>query len=226
LHHYAASTAETPLMADPLPNFPRLCALALFGRRSVERAETPCCRRPKTSNEQTSSPSPRHKAPNDADGRTIPCGVAALETSVDARGRAEAGRQSSTPATATDRFNVQDVKRSPQASSGDQPAAALRILWGCCLVHPPRHLAVVWLALGRYSLADLRCCLADAGRSLGWRLVNDGLLVLLLQIDGAILIIWGIVEFNAPAPASGVTSVFGYGTAMKIASPMSEFPTC
>jgi hypothetical protein len=46
------------------------------------------------------------------------------------------------------------------------------------------------------------------------------------RFDGAILIIWGIVEFNAPAPASGVTSVFGYGTAMKIASPMSEFPTC
>ena len=35
-----------------------------------------------------------------------------------------------------------------------------------------------------------------------------------LQIDGAILIIWGIVEFNAPAPAPGVTSVSGYATAM------------
>src|ERR1700741_4799586 len=33
----------------PVPNFPRLRALALFGRRSVERAEPPCCRRPKTS---------------------------------------------------------------------------------------------------------------------------------------------------------------------------------
>jgi hypothetical protein len=35
-----------------------------------------------------------------------------------------------------------------------------------------------------------------------------------LQIDGAILIIWGIVEFNAPAPGPGVTSVSGYATAM------------
>jgi hypothetical protein len=59
-----------------------------------------CC------HEQTSSPSPRHKAPNDAEafrfegspsGRTIPCGVAALEASVEARGRFEGGRQSSTP---------------------------------------------------------------------------------------------------------------------------------
>ena len=32
-----------------MPNLPRLRALALFGRRSVERAEPPCCRRPKTS---------------------------------------------------------------------------------------------------------------------------------------------------------------------------------
>ena len=31
-----------------MPNFPRLRALALFGRRPVERAEPPCCRRPKT----------------------------------------------------------------------------------------------------------------------------------------------------------------------------------
>src|SRR5882762_2641071 len=36
------------LAAQPVPNFPRLRALALFGRRSVERAEPPCCRRPKT----------------------------------------------------------------------------------------------------------------------------------------------------------------------------------
>src|SRR5215475_2092128 len=35
--------------AEPVPNFPRLRALALFGRRSVEPAEPPCCRRPKTS---------------------------------------------------------------------------------------------------------------------------------------------------------------------------------
>ena len=42
------------------------------------------------------------------------------------------------------------------------------------------------------------------------------------QIDGAILIIWGTVEFNAPAPARGVTSVPGYATAMKIASPMPD----
>jgi hypothetical protein len=32
-----------------VPNFPRLRALALFGRRSVERAEPRSCRRPKTS---------------------------------------------------------------------------------------------------------------------------------------------------------------------------------
>ena len=44
--------------------------------------------------------------------------------------------------------------------------------------------------------------------------VADGRLP--LQIDGAILIIWGIVEFNAPAPAPG------YATAMKIASPMPD----
>ena len=31
-----------------MPNLPRLRALALFGRRSVEPAEPPCCRRPKT----------------------------------------------------------------------------------------------------------------------------------------------------------------------------------
>src|SRR5215468_7622729 len=34
--------------AQPVPNLPRLRALALFGRRSVEPAEPPCCRRPKT----------------------------------------------------------------------------------------------------------------------------------------------------------------------------------
>src|SRR5215469_18361253 len=31
-----------------MPNLPRLRALALFGRRSVEPAEPLCCRRPKT----------------------------------------------------------------------------------------------------------------------------------------------------------------------------------
>ena len=50
--------------------------------------------------------------------------------------------------------------------------------------------------------------------------VGDGRLP--LQIDGAILIIWGIVEFNAPAPAPGVTSVPGYATAMKIATSMPD----
>ena len=35
------------LAAKPVPNFPRLRALALFRRRSVERAELPCRRRPK-----------------------------------------------------------------------------------------------------------------------------------------------------------------------------------
>ena len=34
--------------------------------------------------------------------------------------------------------------------------------------------------------------------------------------------IWGIGEFNAPAPAPGVTSVPGYATAMRIAHPMPD----
>ena len=37
------------LAARSVPNCPRLRALALFGRRSGEPAEPPCCRRPKTS---------------------------------------------------------------------------------------------------------------------------------------------------------------------------------
>jgi hypothetical protein len=41
-----------------------------------------------------------------------------------------------------------------------------------------------------------------------------------------ILIIWGIVEFNAPALAPGVTSVPGYATAMKIATSMPTFAKC
>src|SRR6516225_4804193 len=36
------------LVAPPVPYLPRLRALALFGRRSVERAEPLSCRRPKT----------------------------------------------------------------------------------------------------------------------------------------------------------------------------------
>ena len=36
------------LAAPSVPNFPRLRALALFGRRPVEPAEPPSCRRPKT----------------------------------------------------------------------------------------------------------------------------------------------------------------------------------
>jgi hypothetical protein len=47
------------LAAQPVLNFPRLRALALFGRRSVERAEPPCCRRPKTSTIADSIRSPR-----------------------------------------------------------------------------------------------------------------------------------------------------------------------
>jgi len=42
------------------------------------------------------------------------------------------------------------------------------------------------------------------------------------QIDGAILIIWGTVEFNAPAPAPRCDFRPGYATAMKIASPMPD----
>jgi hypothetical protein len=41
-----------------------------------------------------------------------------------------------------------------------------------------------------------------------------------------ILIIWGIVEFNAPALAPGVTSVPGYATAMRIATSMPTFAKC
>src|SRR5215471_16215875 len=36
------------MLAPPMPYLPRLRALALFGRRSVERAEPLRCRRPKT----------------------------------------------------------------------------------------------------------------------------------------------------------------------------------
>jgi hypothetical protein len=49
LMRVAAETADLKVLAaSPLPNLPRLRALALFGRRSVERAEPLCCRRPKT----------------------------------------------------------------------------------------------------------------------------------------------------------------------------------
>src|ERR1700751_4218520 len=41
--------AEMPTAFFSVPHFPRLRALALFGRRSVEPAEPPSCRRPKTS---------------------------------------------------------------------------------------------------------------------------------------------------------------------------------
>src|SRR5215831_2853283 len=49
-HHRALRQHIIPiaLAAQPVPNLPRLRALALFGRRSVEPAEPPCCRRPKT----------------------------------------------------------------------------------------------------------------------------------------------------------------------------------
>ena len=53
---------------------------------------------------------------------------------------------------------------------------------------------------------------------MGWRLT------LPLQIDGAILIIWGIVEFNASVPAPGVTSVPGYVAAMKVAPDARHSP--
>ena len=71
---------------------------------------------------------------------------------------------------------------------------------------------VVWLALGgsplsrRWPSLLSRWCWLVIGPVVveGW--VGDGRLP--LQIDGAILIIWGAVEFYAPAPAPGVTSVF------------------
>ena len=49
--HQARRRHQIPiaLAAPSVPNFPRLRALALFGRRSVGPAESPCCRRPKTS---------------------------------------------------------------------------------------------------------------------------------------------------------------------------------
>src|SRR5215469_12025847 len=52
-HHRARRQHIIPiaLAARPVPNFPRLRALALFRRRSVEPAEPPSCRRPKTSTE-------------------------------------------------------------------------------------------------------------------------------------------------------------------------------
>ena len=50
VHHRGRRRHQIPiaLAAQPVPNFPRLRALALFGRRSVERAEPFSCRRPKT----------------------------------------------------------------------------------------------------------------------------------------------------------------------------------
>ena len=45
----APASIPHSLAAWPVPNFPRLRALALFGRRSLERAQPPSCRRPKTS---------------------------------------------------------------------------------------------------------------------------------------------------------------------------------
>src|ERR1700730_17074937 len=43
-----ASINSRIVAAPPVPYLPRLRALALFGRRSVEREEPPRCRRPKT----------------------------------------------------------------------------------------------------------------------------------------------------------------------------------
>ena len=72
---------------------------------------------------------------------------------------------------------------------------------GCCLaaidglpVVPSLAFAVVSLVLARHW----------AGGSLNDGYVTKGYRLRLLE---QILIIWGIVEFNAPAPASGETSI-------------------
>jgi hypothetical protein len=50
VHRRGRRSDQIPIApaAGPVQNFPRLRALALFGRRSVEPAEPPRCRRPKT----------------------------------------------------------------------------------------------------------------------------------------------------------------------------------
>jgi hypothetical protein len=49
-HHHRQRENQIPiaLAAPPAPNFPRLRALALFGRRPPEREASHHCRRPKT----------------------------------------------------------------------------------------------------------------------------------------------------------------------------------
>jgi hypothetical protein len=49
-HHHRLRENQIPiaLAALPAPNFPRLRALALFGRRPPQRVVRPSCRRPKT----------------------------------------------------------------------------------------------------------------------------------------------------------------------------------
>ena len=49
-----------------MPHFPRLCALALFGRRSVRCAELSCRRRPKTTTRAEMSESNSKGAPRSA----------------------------------------------------------------------------------------------------------------------------------------------------------------
>ena len=52
----APASIPIALAAQPVPNFPRLRALALFGRRTAERAESlRYCRRPKTCTEAAMS---------------------------------------------------------------------------------------------------------------------------------------------------------------------------
>jgi hypothetical protein len=65
-----------------------------------------------------------------------------------------------------------------------------------------------WVA-PRHPLAGLRCCLAGAGWSLAGGSLNDGFVMrdYRFRLMEQILIIWRMLEFNALAPAPGVTSI-------------------